>query len=59
LPEYKLLHEEGADHAKNFHVACRLTDDGTVVEESGRSRRKAEQAAAARMLEGLQVRQSP
>ena len=50
LPEYILEHEEGADHQKLFHVACRLADDGTVVQESGSSRRKAEQAAAARLL---------
>jgi ribonuclease-3 len=56
LPEYSLVDEEGADHAKQFHVTCRLTDDGTVVQESGRSRRKAEQAAAARILDLLQGR---
>jgi ribonuclease-3 len=54
LPEYSLQREEGADHAKRFFVACRLTDDGTQAEETGRSRRKAEQAAAARVLELLQ-----
>jgi ribonuclease-3 len=54
LPQYSMVGEEGADHAKKFHVSCRLTDDGTVVEESGRSRRKAEQAAASRILELLQ-----
>jgi ribonuclease-3 len=53
LPRYALVSEEGADHAKVFRIACRLADGGTVVEESGRSRRKAEQAAAARMLEIL------
>jgi len=54
LPQYSLVGEEGSDHAKKFHVACRLGDDGTVVEANGRSRRKAEQAAAARVLEMLQ-----
>ena len=54
LPEYSLAREEGADHAKQFFVICRLTDDGTVAEERGRSRRKAEQAAAARVLELVQ-----
>jgi ribonuclease-3 len=53
LPQYTLVREEGAEHAKRFYVACRLTDDGTVVEQSGRSRRKAEQAAAAEVLEML------
>ena len=53
LPQYTLVGEEGADHAKKFHVACRLTDDDTVVEASGSSRRKAEQAAASKILELL------
>lgn len=53
LPEYSLLRESGADHAKEFLVACRLTDEGTEVQETGRSRRAAEQAAAARVLEKL------
>jgi len=55
LPEYTLVAEEGADHAKTFRVSCRLADDGTVVEQTGRSRRKAEQAAAAEILELLQA----
>jgi len=54
LPEYTLVAEEGAEHAKNFRVRCRLNDDGTAVEQSGRSRRKAEQAAAAEILRLLQ-----
>lgn len=53
LPDYSLVAEEGADHAKNFRVRCRLTDDGMAVEQIGRSRRKAEQAAAAEILELL------
>jgi len=53
LPEYVLAAEEGADHAKKFHVLCRLRDDGTEVERWGSSRRKAEQAAAAGVLEIL------
>jgi ribonuclease-3 len=54
LPDYSLQGEEGADHAKTFHVSCRLPDDGTEVEETGSSRRKAEQAAAASVLRLLQ-----
>lgn len=53
LPEYELQREEGADHAKKFHVSCTLLDDGTVVEATGASRRKAEQAAAERLLKLL------
>ncbi len=54
LPEYTLLREEGADHVKKFHVQCRIADDGSLMEASGSSRRRAEQAAAAKMLELLQ-----
>lgn len=54
LPEYTLLREEGADHVKKFYVQCTITDDGSTVEASGSSRRRAEQAAAAKMLELLQ-----
>ena len=54
IPEYELRHEEGADHAKKFYVICRIPDDGTEVEASGASRRKAEQAAATRALLQLQ-----
>jgi len=50
LPEYHLLREEGADHAKKFHVQCRISDDLNSVEAVGDSRRKAEQAAAAKVL---------
>ncbi|MFC1720485.1 putative dsRNA-binding protein [Pseudomonadota bacterium] len=50
MPEYELIREEGADHAKKFHVKCTLPDDQAVVEAAGDSRRKAEQAAARQML---------
>jgi ribonuclease III len=53
LPEYNLEAEEGAEHSKKFHVVCRLPDDGTTAEADGTSRRKAEQAAAAKLLEIL------
>ena len=55
LPEYTLLREEGADHAKKFHVQCTIADDGSTVEASGSSRRRAEQAAAAKALKLLQA----
>ncbi len=53
LPVYELEREEGADHAKNFHVRCCLVDDGFAVKAAGNSRRKAEQAAAADLLTQL------
>ena len=55
LPVYSLLHEDGADHRKTFYVSCRLPDDGQETQESGDSRRKGEQAAAAGMLDMLNV----
>jgi ribonuclease-3 len=58
LPLYHLEKEEGADHAKVFHVACELRDPGHVVRQSGRSRRAAEQAAARDMLTLLEQRGS-
>jgi ribonuclease-3 len=53
LPLYTLELEEGADHAKTFHVSCSLIDDGRSVSASGSGRRKAEQAAASEMLREL------
>ena len=55
LPEYVLLEESGADHQKSFRIACRLADADLQTEQTGGSRRKAEQAAAARMLARLQA----
>ena len=54
LPEYLLLREEGADHVKKFHVQCRIADDGGKAEAFGSSRRRAEQAAAAKILKLVQ-----
>lgn len=59
LPEYTLEREEGADHAKKFYVACRLPDADSMAEQSGSSRRKAEQAAAGRLLSKLQGSDGP
>ena len=56
LPVYQLVHEEGADHAKNFHVECKIPDDELAITATGSSRRKAEQAAAQLMLEKLASR---
>lgn len=53
LPEYRLIAEVGAEHAKKFTVHCILPDSSDVAEAIGDSRRKAEQAAAAEMLDQL------
>jgi len=56
LPEYSLLREEGAEHAKRFVVLCKLPDSAREVEAQGSSRRKAEQSAARRILRELDER---
>lgn len=53
LPEYVILDVTGAAHRQEFTVACRLPDSGEETTAAGRSRRKAEQAAATSMLEKL------
>lgn len=53
LPEYLLLREEGADHAKTFYVSCRISDGEISADATGGSRRSAEQAAATKALELL------
>ncbi len=53
LPEYELLDVQGEDHDQQFRVACRLAKPTLVVEGSGSSRRKAEQAAARSALDRL------
>lgn len=50
LPEYQLIREEGAEHAKQFSVRVSLPDCGMQAESTGSSLRKAEQAAAKKIL---------
>ncbi|WP_223846259.1 ribonuclease III [Wenzhouxiangella sp. AB-CW3] len=53
LPEYQVIEESGADHAKRFLVECRAQDLIAPVTAEAGSRRKAEQAAARIMHERL------
>ncbi len=53
LPHYEVREVAGEAHRQRFRVACRLEDEARVTEGEGTSRRRAEQAAAARMLEAL------
>ena len=55
LPEYELLGVSGDDHNQLFSVACRLSKPQLQAQGSGRSRRKAEQAAALSALQSLEV----
>ena len=54
LPIYTLESESGEEHARTFHVSCRLDDDTTGA-GSGKSRRQAETRAADAVLEQLQA----
>ena len=54
LPHYRLVREQGADHAKSFYVECELDDGRHSVTAVAGSRRKAEQLAAAELLLSLQ-----
>ncbi len=49
LPEYRLVEEIGPDHAKTFHVEIWI-GDRRVSRGEGSSKKRAEQAAAARAL---------
>lgn len=53
LPEYELVAVSGEEHMQQFRVACRVQKPTLVLEGSGSSRRKAEQAAAHSALERL------
>ena len=53
LPVYSLLKEEGPPHRKQFLVQCVNEAAGIKVSGSGRSRRKAEQVAAAAALKDV------
>ena len=55
LPLYDLVSESGDDHAKQFLVRCSTQDPPLTAEGEGTSRRIAEQAAAAALIEKLDV----
>jgi len=55
LPQYELQAEAGEEHARVFVVRCALSDPEASAEGEGGSRRAAEQAAAAGVLELLEA----
>ncbi len=55
LPAYELVLESGDDHAKLFNVSCTIGDPSLTATGEGSSRRNAEQAAAAALLEQLDM----
>ncbi len=56
LPRYAVLAVEGEDHAQHFSVECAVPALGARTQGRGSSRRRAEQVAAAQMLETLRAR---
>jgi len=54
LPAYEMVSESGEDHAKVFLCRCTLSEPPASAEGEGTSRRRAEQAAAAAVLERLE-----
>jgi ribonuclease-3 len=53
LPTYEVVETSGEDHAQTFVVSCAVEALGRSTSAAGASRRKAEQLAAARLLETL------
>ncbi len=56
LPVYRVTGTSGAAHKQTFEVACEIPDLGLAQPGHGASRRAAEQAAAAAMLQALKNR---
>lgn len=55
LPVYRLVKEEGEEHARHFQVECSLQKPSLAATGEGSSRRKAEQQAAGALLLELGV----
>jgi ribonuclease-3 len=53
LPEYRVLAVRGAAHRQSFEVECIVAEAGLSATGRGTSRQRAEQEAAAAMLEKL------
>ena len=55
LPEYHVVATSGDEHNQNFEVNCIVAGLGVPVKGSGKSRRRAEQAAAQEAIEQLGI----
>jgi ribonuclease-3 len=55
LPEYSVRSISGEAHKQTFEVECRLAELEIISSGQGSSRRKAEQQAAKKALELLEV----
>ncbi|MAZ67031.1 MAG: ribonuclease III [Kangiellaceae bacterium] len=58
LPDYAVKSIDGKDHHQIFNVTCSVSHFSIVTTGRGTSRRKAEQQAAERALQGIHDRQS-
>jgi len=56
LPQYQAVAETGDDHDRRFQVRCSIVEPALAAEGEGGSRRAAEQAAAAALLERLEIK---
>ena len=54
-PDYMLIDATGEEHARTFRVSCRVGDPGIEATGEGSSMRAAEQAAAAAVLDQLEL----
>ena len=59
VPAYRILATRGQAHAQTFEVECAVDTLGLAARGEGRSRRVAEQEAAARLLETLKASDRP
>ncbi|NOR52069.1 MAG: ribonuclease III [Gammaproteobacteria bacterium] len=53
VPEYEVVNIEGKSHQQSFTVSCRVESLEQPITATGGSRRKAEQAAAEKVLEQI------
>lgn len=53
LPEYSVVETTGEAHDQHFMVQCRVDHEADPADGSGKTRRQAEQGAAAKMLERI------
>jgi ribonuclease-3 len=59
VPAYRIVATRGEKHAQTFEVECAVATLGLTETGEGRSRRTAEQEAAARMIETLKTSDGP
>ncbi len=59
VPSYRIAETRGQAHAQTFEVECTVAPLNLSCRGEGRSRRTAEQQAARRMLDALQVSDKP